>query len=45
MPKGVMVDKEAFERVLKKMIGTKTTPKASLPKSQKKLGKIIEPAR
>jgi hypothetical protein len=43
--KPLRVEKEAFERVLTKMIHTKPTPKADLPKSKKKLAHIIEPAR
>ncbi len=43
MAKTVKVEKEAFERVLRRMLHTKPTPKAELPKSKKKLARIIEP--
>jgi hypothetical protein len=41
--KHVKVEKEAFEAVVRKLINAKPAPKASLPKSEKKLGRIIEP--
>ena len=45
MAKSINVEKQAFERVLQKMIHTKPTPKDDLPKSKKKLTRIIEPPR
>ncbi len=45
MKKPLIVEKEAFERVLQEMIHAKPTPKADLPKSKKKLARIIEPNR
>jgi hypothetical protein len=41
MPKPVKVEKEAFERVLQKMIHTKPAPRAGLPRSKKKLARTI----
>jgi hypothetical protein len=41
--KTVKVEKESFERVLDKMLHTPPAPKSGLPKSKKKLARIIEP--
>jgi hypothetical protein len=43
MSKTVKVEKGAFEAVVRKLINAKPAPKASLPKSEKKLVRIIEP--
>jgi hypothetical protein len=43
MAKAVKVEKETFEAVVRKLINAKPAPKASLPKSEKKLAHIIEP--
>lgn len=43
MDKPVKVEKEAFERVIGKMLNTPPAPKSGLPKSKKKLTRIIEP--
>lgn len=43
MNKPVKVEKEVFERVLRKMIGTHPAPLAKMPKSKKKLARIVEP--
>ena len=43
MAKNVKVEKEVFERVLGKMLQTPPAPRAEMPKSKKKLTRIIEP--
>ena len=45
MKNTVKVEKEKFESVLRKMLNTKPTPKADLPKGKKKLWRIIELVR
>jgi hypothetical protein len=41
--KTVKVEKEAFERVVRKLLAAKPMPLAKMPKSKKKLTRIIEP--
>jgi len=42
MAKTVKVDEEVFKETLRKMLATPPAPKAKMPKSEKKLGRIIE---
>jgi len=43
MPKSVKVEKEIFERVLRKRLNAQPAPRAQMPKSKKKLARVIEP--
>jgi hypothetical protein len=39
----IRVEKEKFEAVLRKMLSSKPVPLAKVPKSKKKLARIVEP--
>jgi len=43
MAKSVKVEKEVFERVIHEMLNTQPAPRAEMPKSKKKLMRIVEP--
>jgi hypothetical protein len=43
MKKALKVEKEVFERALNKMLRTPPAPRAQMPKSKKKLARVIEP--
>jgi len=43
MAKTLRVEKEKFEAVLRKLLNTQPMPLAKMPKSKKKLARIIEP--
>lgn len=45
MGKRLTVEKEVFERVIRKMLSTPPAPKSGLPKSKKKLTRIVEPIK
>jgi hypothetical protein len=45
MAKPVEVEKEIFDAVVRKLINAEPAPKPTLPKSSKKLARIIEPIR
>jgi hypothetical protein len=43
MAKAVKVEKQLFEATLRKMINAKPAPRGGMPKSKKKLARIVEP--
>jgi hypothetical protein len=43
MAKTLKVEKEVFERTMRKMLNAPPAPKADMPKSKKKLTRIVEP--
>jgi len=45
MAKSVKVEKEAFHAVLQKMLNTRPAPLAKMPRSKKKLSRIIDPSK